>query len=214
MRQKWYKRIMLASVVALLAGCGETGDSQEEATEKESIFSLDSGDLNYDKREEYSSDEEYPELASFLIDYYQIPKEYLPETRYYYNFTDLNEDGTEEIVTLTIGETTTSSDGECILALEKSGSAFQVIGDFRNARTPVLICDAKTNGWHEMAYPVYGGMQETGYQKCSYQEGQGYQSGEEDFLEEVDAQAGLWILSDNLINDWDQGDYLTLGGRG
>ena len=54
-------------------------------------------------------DEEYPELAAFLTEYYQIPEEECKETRYYYNYTDLNEDGTDEIVAVTIGDTTSDN---------------------------------------------------------------------------------------------------------
>ena len=45
----------------------------------------------------YSEDEAYPALAAFLKEYYQIPDEYCSETRYYYNYTDLNEDGEQDI---------------------------------------------------------------------------------------------------------------------
>lgn len=200
-----------AAVMMFLTGCGGGEAPQEkEDAEKESFFFIDEEELGDTRIQEYASDEEYPQLAAFLSDYYQIPEEYLQETRYYYNFADLNEDGTDEIVALTIGETTSDSDGECILILRTAGGSFQVAGDFRDARTPVLISDEMADGWHEVIYPVYGGLQETGYRKCSYQGDEGYQSGEEDFTEEVDAGSGVWILSDNLIDDWDQGDYLTL----
>ena len=98
--------VFFLTVLAGMAGCGqkntanttEQTDTQTEKTLEEHFFSAEQDEQNYNVMEEYSEDEEYPELAAFLTEYYQIPEEECKETRYYYNYTDLDEDGTDEIV--------------------------------------------------------------------------------------------------------------------
>ena len=46
--------------------------------------------------------------------------------------------------------------------------------------------------------------------KCHYMGADGYQSTEEDFLPDLIGITGKKVLADNLIDDMDKGDYLTL----
>ena len=220
MKKRWYAGAIWMIAALGMSGCstqekisvGEEISTETEQVLEELFFSAVEDEIENVMTEEYSETREYPKLASFLTEYYQIPEEYLQETRYYYNYVDLNEDGAEEIVVLTIGETTSSSEGECVLVLEE-GEVFSILGDFRNARTPVIVSDEMINGWYPLIYQVYGGGQETGYLRCTYQEGNGYQSGEEDFMEELEGISGKKVLSNNLIDDMDKGNYLTLVPR-
>lgn len=53
----------------------EQTDTQTEKTLEEHFFSAEQDEQNYNVMEEYSEDEEYPDLAAFLTEYYQIPEE-------------------------------------------------------------------------------------------------------------------------------------------
>lgn len=221
MKKRWYAGILWMTAVLGISGCGkeekvsveEPVSTETEQVLEELFFSAAEDEIENVMMEEYSESTEYPELAAFLAAHYQIPEEYLQETRYYYNYLDLNEDGTDEIVALTIGETTSSSEGECVLVLSKNEESFDILGDFRNARTPVIVSDEMINGWHELIYQVYGGGQDMGYVRHTYREDTGYQSGEEDFMEETEGILGIKVLSNNLIDDMDKGNYLTLVPR-
>lgn len=164
---------------------------------------------------EYASDEEYPQLAQFLISYYEIPEEYQQETRYYYNYTDLNEDGTNEIFAVVIGEYTSGSGGDCAVILKQEEEhVFSVMESFQFFRTPVIISKKMTNGWHEIVLEVYGGGIDPGFIICHFSENGGYQTEENEFVEELpEDTAGFRILSNNLIDDLDKGRYLTLAPR-
>lgn len=160
---------------------------------------------------DYAEKTEYPELAEFLISYFEIPEEYLAESRYYYNYVDLNEDGTEEILALVVGEYTTASGGDTILLIEKEAERFSVADAFYMVRTPVVISDNMTNGWHDLIFPVYGGGNDIGYSICHYSETGTYMSENNEFVEELDETiSGHQILSNNLIDDMDKGAYLSL----
>lgn len=218
MKRKIGAGMIAVAVLLGTLGCGgkekdSTAENQisteTETILEELILSAEENALQNVMPEEYAENIEYPNLAAFLADYYQIPEEYLPETRYYYNYRDLNEDGVDELIVLTIGESTSTSGGECVLVLT-DGENFGVVGDFRNARTPVIVSEEMTDGWYDLIYPVYGGGQDTGYLKCSYQEGKGYQSTEESFLEELEGISGSKVLANNLIDDMDKGNYMTL----
>lgn len=162
----------------------------------------------------YSETEPYPELALFLTEYYEIPEEYQAETRYYYNYTDLNGDGTEEIVAAVIGEYTKEDGGDSVLLLERNEHGFTVAGSFTGVRTPVIICDTGTNGWQDIIFPVCSSVLETGYITCRYHTEAdlcGYREEKELFSDELsDSLVGTQILSNNLIDDMDKGTYLTL----
>jgi len=140
--------VFFLTVLAGMAGCGqkntantmEQTDTQTEKTLEEHFFSAEQDEQNYNVMEEYSEDEEYPELAAFLTEYYQIPEEECKETRYYYNYTDLNEDGTDEIVAVTIGDTTSDNRGDAALILRPGENGqFEVLGAFSQIHTPVKI---------------------------------------------------------------------------
>ncbi len=214
--------VFFLAVLAGTAGCGEKNnadtieqtDTQTEKTLEEHFFLAEQDEQNYNVLEEYSEDDEYPELAAFLTEYYQIPEEECKETRYYYNYIDLNEDGTDEIVAVTIGDTISDTRGDVALILRPGENGqFEVLGAFSEIHTPVMISDDQENDWHKIIFPIYGGGQESGFISAVYTEGMGYELDEESFVREEPKVSGERILSDNLINDMDTDNYLTLVPR-
>ncbi len=159
----------------------------------------------------YAEDAPYPALAEFLTAYYQVPEEERAETRYYYNYVDLNEDGEEEIVVVVVGEYTRVSFGDPALLLATDGESFSVLDSFEGLRTPILICEDCTDGWHDIVYQEYGLGAEDGYRHLRYDgEEKRYLTKEGELLEDMEGLAGVRIISDNFIDDMDQGRYLSL----
>ena len=76
-----------------------------------------------------------------------------------------------------------------------------------------MISDDLENDWHKIIFPIYGGGQESGFISAVYTEGMGYELDEESFVREEPKVSGERILSDNLINDMDTDNYLTLVPR-
>ena len=155
--------------------------------------------------------EKNQELADFLIAYYQIPEEFCAETRYYYDMVDLNEDGTEEILAVVVGEYTECDGGDPAVILEQSEQGYQVLERFAYVRTPVYVSDTMTDGWHDLIFPAYGGEEGTGFRVFHYQDGIGYQNENMEFMEDMDENfCGKKMIADNFIDDMDKGNYLTL----
>ena len=210
-------RLALVMVTAaLLAGCqgNKTADAQEReetSEQKESFLAGFETAAEYSVETVYAEKEEYPELAAFLISYYQIPQEYLSETRYYYNYIDLDDDGTDEIFAFVVGEYTEVPFGDPALILQKDeAGGFTVLEAFEGVHTPITISKNTTNGWHDIIYNEYGRGAEDGYRICHYNPDGGYQTEINELLENMPMQDGTQILSNNLIDDMDKGNYLTL----
>lgn len=203
--------VIFAAVLALAfaAGCGEPGQNGEAA----SLAEREAETQEPSVTEVYACGEENDRLADFLAGYYQVPEEYRAETRYYYNYTDLNDDGEDEIFAVVVGEHTEQDNGDpALLLAENADGSFTVLKSLDGIRTPVLICERTTNGWHDFVYKVYGFGTETGYRLCSYRKEGGYGTDEDELLDEMPLLSGTQILSNNLIDDLDQGRYLTLAG--
>lgn len=220
MKRNCYGILGMLAAAILLAGCGngqpETQSGQGAAqpgTElgfgEYFLSAEEAGDVII-IMEEYSEETPYPKLAEFLSSYYEIPVEYQKETRYYYNYIDLDDDGVNEILAVVIGEYTEVPFGDpAIILEEEEGGNFCVIEAFEGIHTPVTISDNLTNGWHDIIYQEYGG-DEDGYRICRYHPEGGYQTELSEVVEELEPVGGLQILSNNLIDDMDQGRYLTL----
>lgn len=210
----------IVMLLMMIVGCGRTTeedkDRQETNTQEteqkleEELLSADADEEALVITEEYGEEMPYPELAEFLINYYQIPEEYQSETRYYYNYIDVNEDGVSEIFAFVIGDYTEVSFGDPALILTVEGESFGVIESFEGIHTPVTIADSLTNGWHDIIYYEYGRGAEDGYRICRYNPEGGYQTELSEVVDELEPMGGTQILSNNLIDDMDQGRYLTL----
>ena len=160
---------------------------------------------------QYAEETPDPALAEFLISYYQVPDEEQSKTRYYYNHIDLNEDGTDEIFVVVVGEYTKVSFGDPALILsEQADGTFQVIESFEGIHTPVTVSERMTNGWHDIIYQEYGRGAEDGYRICHYNPNGGYQTDLSEVVDEVEPQDGTQIISNNFIDDMDKGNYMTL----
>ena len=216
MRGNRCRLAFVLTTAALLAGCqrNKTADTPEQmpaSEQEESFLAGFEAAENLSVETVYAEKEEYPELAAFLISYYQIPQEYQSETRYYYNYIDLNEDGADELFAFIVGEYTEVPFGNPMLILQKDDAgAFVVTEAFEGVHTPITISESTTNGWHDIIYNEYGMGAEDGYRICHYNPNGGYQTEINELLEDKPMQDGTQILSNNLIDDMDKGNYLTL----
>lgn len=218
--QNKIKRLFLGMVMFLTvcAGCEGTEQMQDladDVLDTELIFLTDDmmGDVVV-VYTEYAEEEEYPELAAFLAEYYDITEEEQKETRYYYNYYDLNEDETDEIITVVISDELTDSSGDPVLILSEENDTFVVIEAFERAHTPIMARESMTNGWHDIVLDVYGKGVEEGYLLCHYSAEGGYQEGETELLDDMPQDCTITqLLSNNLIDDMDRGDYMTIAPR-
>lgn len=220
MRENWRRAAGAAMCIVLLAGCGNeenTSEAEPEQNIREAQQELEEFYIPAAEDEdvptvisEYAEEAEYPELAAFLGSYYEIPEEYRSETRYYYNYIDLNEDGTDEIVAVVVGDYTEVPFGDPAVILAERDGDFWTLESFEGIHTPVTVSEDMTNGWHDIIYNEYGRGAEDGYRICRYNPNGGYQTELSEVVNELVPAGGTQILSNNFIDDMDRGRYLTL----
>lgn len=151
------------------------------------------------------------QLAEFLADYYGIDEENCLETRYYYNYYDLNQDGQDEVIAMVLSEELTGGSGNPVLILSQAEGEFFVLESFAWAHTPIYVRESTTNGWRDIVLNIYGKGLENGYRIYCHSADGGYQDGESVLYDDLPRDVPMvQILSNNLIDDYDRGDYLTL----
>ena len=80
----------------------------------------------------------------------------------YYNYVDLNGDGSNEIFAVAVGPYTSGSGGDSGMWLIPY-AGMTVSQSFTLIRTPIIVSDTTTNGAHEPILQRSGGGAETEY---------------------------------------------------
>ncbi|WP_312281292.1 hypothetical protein [Oscillibacter sp.] len=150
-----------------------------------------------------------PELAKVIVDQYEIPPEEWDKTKYYYNYVDLNGDGTDEIFAVVMGPYTSGSGGDSALwVIPYAGMA--VGQTFTLVRTPIIISDTMTNGAHEILMQRSGGGAETEYIRLVCSDGIYSNPSDAEVVADISQITGKAIISNDLIADMESGTFLTL----
>ncbi len=154
------------------------------------------------------------ELQRLIIEYYEIPEEFLDTTRYYYNYVDLNCDGEDEIFTVIMGPYTSGSGGSSALWVVESAGELHVNEDFTLVNTPVILSDKVTSGCRELVIPYYGGGAESAYSVLSCKDGYYSRVNEGTMVETLEGISGTAIIANDIGKAIENGDMgLNLRGE-
>ena len=88
-----------------------------------------------------SETEKNPALEALIADTWDIPEEAYSQTRYYYNYVDLNGDGTEELFAVAIGMYTSGTGGDSALIAAQVNGKLELNQTFTLIHEPVIISD-------------------------------------------------------------------------
>ncbi len=149
--------------------------------------------------------EAYPDLESLIINYYDIPEEYLGETTYYYNYVDLNNDGKNEMFVVIIGPYTSGTGGSSALWVIENGGQLHVNQDFTLVNNPVIISDKITNGYHELVIPYSGGGAKSQYKILKSKDEFYTTINDSDSVEALDGITGKAIIANDIFNENENG---------
>lgn len=154
-----------------------------------------------------------PELEQAIIDYYEIPEESWEITKYYYNYVDLNGDGTDEILAVVMGPYTSGSGGSSMLwVLPYADMA--VNQAFTLINTPIIVTKEAANGQDHGAKGLIvqrsGGGGETEFVLLTCSDGIYKGVGKGEVLHSLDGVEGIAIICNDLVADMESGSYLTL----
>lgn len=145
------------------------------------------------------------ELQQLIIDYYEIPKEYLETTRYYYNYIDLDVDGIDEIFAVVMGPYTSGTGGSSALWVYESDGKLHVNQDFTLINTPIIISDKLTNGVRELIVSYYGGGAESQYSKLTCTEGFYQRVSDGTMVKNLEGITGTAIIANDILSEIDTG---------
>lgn len=207
-----------AAAVGLLAGCGEisrfipgeggpAAGSAENVTTDQAVGTGPFGWLPEDMPQILSETEPDRMIRDAVAEYFEIPREEWEDVRYYYNFTDLDDDGTDEIFALAVGSYVSGSGGSSALILKNDGT---VVQSLTTVNAPVVVSDEMTNGYHNLVVERCGGGADTEAVVLRASEDGVYEN-VPDSQETADLSTltGVALFCDDMTFD-DTADYLTL----
>lgn len=179
-------------------------NSNEES--KNNIILIDNDNIT----SKLSENAENPELVKAIIDELDLDEKSAKETRYYYNYVDLNGDGINEIFVQLVGPYTSGNGGDnAIIFTEKNGK-LEEIDDFTLIHNPVIISNEKTNGYNDIIVQRSGGVEKQEYVILKY-DGDDYSDvNESEVLNSIDNVSGVAIISNDMDKDAEQGTGLYL----
>lgn len=154
-----------------------------------------------------------PALEKAIIDYYKIPKEELAKTKYYYNYVDLNGDGTDEILAVVMGPSTSGTGGDSMLwVLPYADMA--VSQAFTLVNTPIIVTKEATNsqefGAKGLIIQRSGGGAQTETVLLTNIDGEYENINDGKVLKTLEDVEGTAIICNNLIEDSENNNFLTL----
>ena len=226
MKSKFIKSIAVISLILsslTMAGCGQktpsTADEEntnvksEDSTKGESISKgeekiilLDNDNIKSILSETASNSE----LEKALIDEFDLTDEQAKETRYYYNYVDLNGDGKNEIFAEVVGPYTSGSGGNSAVIFKDNNGVLEEVDDFKFVRNPIIISSNKTNGWNDIICESSGEGTTKKYVVLKY-DGEDYSDVEESqTIDSIDDVSGSAIISNDMEYDIKNGKGLYL----
>ena len=226
MKSKFIKSIAVISLILsslTMAGCGQktpsTADEEntnvksEDSTKGESISKgeekiilLDNDNIKSILSETASNSE----LEKALIDEFDLTDEQAKETRYYYKYVDLNDDGKNEIFAEVVGPYTGGSGGNSAVIFKDNNGVLEEVDDFKFVRNPIIISSNKTNGWNDIICESSGEGTIKKYVVLKY-DGEDYSDVDEsETIDSIDDISGSAIIANDMEYDDKNGSALYL----
>ena len=199
--------------MTLLTGCAAEDKPVETEVQTEMETQVETETQTEEDTEvRLSQTEHLPELAAVIAETYDIPEDAWENTRYYYDYVDLNEDGVDEIFAVVMGMYTSGSGGDSALIVHPA-AGMTVSQQFTLVRMPILVSDEMTNGAHDLIFLRSGGGSEPAYVRLTCTDGIYSNPSDAEVLEDIDDIKGITILGNDVAADLDAGSALTLAGK-
>lgn len=234
MKNKFIKGIITIFLVVCsiaISGCNSNSDStvkpnsentnvkDESATEDDSSVKNGTSEENKNNiilidndniTSKLSENVENPQLAEAIIDELTLDEKSAKETRYYYNYVDLNGDGVNEIFVQLVGPHTSGADGDTAIIFTEENGKLEEIDDFTLIHNPIIISNEKTNGYNDIIVQRSGADSKEEYVILKY-DGDDYSDiNESEVLNSIDNVSGVAIISNDMTKDTEEGKGLYL----
>ncbi|MEA4813940.1 MAG: hypothetical protein VB112_03390 [Oscillospiraceae bacterium] len=153
------------------------------------------------------------ELKQLIISTFAVPEEYVNDTYYFYNYVDLNGDGTDEIVASVVGPYVSGNGGDSGLIIFMEDGKMVVNKQLSLVHMPLIVSDETIGGWKMIIAPYSGGGEESAYHMLRINdEGEKYFNiPDGDSIETLEGVTGTAILYNDAAADIANGTALCLG---
>lgn len=149
----------------------------------------------------------YPILESEIVDELDYENLDLSNTRYYYNYVDLNNDKKDEIIVQLNGEYGTTDEGDTLLIVEQKQAygdddddGFDIIAKYTGFVNPIIISDNTTNGYKDLIF-MNANSNPTTYSKIEYGK-KGYKEMKDAVtIANLDNITGVALLCNDIADD-------------
>ncbi|SHK38088.1 S-layer homology domain-containing protein [Desulforamulus aeronauticus] len=175
-------------------------------------FPINEEPTNGDQKVDYieAESEKNKELEKAIIKELGLSEEEAKQTRYYYNYVDLNDDKTPEVFVQLMGLFTSGTGGDTGLVFLQKNQGFELLQKFTLIRNPIIISNEKTKGWHDIIIKISGGGVTPHYVSLKF-DGEKYPNtsdGEELKNEKIE---GTGLISNDIAKDFEnqKGLYLS-----
>lgn len=160
-----------------------------------------------------SETEPSDELKQLIISTFAVPEEHLSDTYYFYNYVDLNGDGTDEIVASVVGPYVSGKGGDSGLIVFIEDGKMVVNKQLSLVHMPLIVNDETLGGWKMIIAPYSGGGEESSYHVLRINdEGEKYFNiPDGDSIETLEGVTGTAILYNDAAADIANGTALCLG---
>lgn len=147
------------------------------------------------------------DIEKAIQEYYEIPEDFLADTRYYYNLVDLNQNGKDEYFVVVLGSYVSGTGGASALWLDEEKNLLQA---FRSVSTPIIVEENTENGYQTMVMQLSGGGSDTEYVRL-VNDGELYIKPEDSQLvDDLSSVTGTAIIANDTIQEFYDGKYMSL----
>lgn len=229
MKKKLVSAFIAVSLLLAVGGCKEvetvpaeengvtelpSSETVEQEVFSESTQELFTGWLPAGVEQIQGENAPHVPLQEAIIDYYEIPEEYWGETKYYYNYVDLDGNGTNEIFTVIMGSYVGGSGGSSALWCDEQDGTVQIRQAFTLINTPIIVADAdQDHPEKRLLLQRSGGGTGTELVQLEYKEGVYNNVADAQPVDNIKDITGTAIICNDLIKDMDRDQYLTLEDR-
>ncbi len=154
------------------------------------------------------------ELRKLIAEYYEIPDYELADSRYYYDYVDLDSDGENEIFAVVVGSYTSGTGGSSALWCAEQDGALTVKQAFTLVNMPVIVVDNEEGGPKNLVLERSGGGAGAEYVELTCADGVYTNVSDAELVSDLENLQGVAILCNDLADDMQTGNYLTLEPAG
>lgn len=172
-------------------------DEYSNKNKNDNIIIIESAKINSVLSEEKSNEK----LEKKIIEELNLTHTQAEETKYYYNYVDLNGDGKEEIFVELAGPYTSGSNGNTAFIFKENNGELEKINNFISVSNPVIISNEKSNGWNDIIFEYSASKTPPKYIALKYDGNKYSDISTAEEIKDLNSISGISIICNDMTID-------------